>query len=100
MTKLQFCGIALLFIATQAAVTFVMQQVVPHTMPPQWEYRIYYLEPHQSGAYYGSDLHALGEKGWELVSMNPERMEAYAGFAKWHIEPVEYRATFKRPRGE
>jgi len=45
-------------------------------------------------------LEAYGIEGWELVSMNPERMEAYAGFAKWHIEPVEYRATFKRPRGE
>lgn len=71
MTKTQFCMIALLFIATQAGVTFVMQQIVPHTMPPQWEYRIYYLEPHQSGAYYGSDLHALGEHGWELVSVVP-----------------------------
>jgi hypothetical protein len=42
-------------------------------------------------------LDAYGSRGWDLVSLGPERFQAYAGFAKWIIEPAAYRATFKRP---
>jgi hypothetical protein len=42
-------------------------------------------------------LEAYGSRGWELVSLNPERFQAFPGFARWHIEPRVYRATFKRP---
>ena len=42
-------------------------------------------------------LEAHGSRGWELVSLNPERFQAFAGFGKWYIEPRAYRATFKRP---
>ena len=40
---------------------------------------------------------AHGTRGWELVSLDPEYFEIYAGFTKWHMEPEVYRATFKRP---
>jgi hypothetical protein len=43
-------------------------------------------------------LAAHGSAGWELVSLDSERMEAYTGFGKYTIEPITYRATFKRPR--
>jgi hypothetical protein len=42
-------------------------------------------------------LETYGSRGWELVSLNPERFLASVGFAEWHIEPRAYRATFKRP---
>jgi hypothetical protein len=42
-------------------------------------------------------LEAYGSHGWELVSLNPEYFQAFAGLGKWHIEPRVYRATFKRP---
>ena len=42
-------------------------------------------------------LTAHGVDGWELVGLNPDFYETFAGFAKWHVEPVIYRATFKRP---
>ena len=42
-------------------------------------------------------LEAYGSHGWELVSLNPERFQAFPGFGIWHIEPRAYRATFKRP---
>jgi hypothetical protein len=42
-------------------------------------------------------LETYGSRGWELVGLNPERFQAVAGFAAWHIEPRVYRATFKRP---
>jgi hypothetical protein len=41
-----------------------------------------------------------GSRGWELVSLDPERLEAVPGFGKWTIEPASYRATFKRPKEE
>ena len=44
-------------------------------------------------------LNAYGAAGWELISLDPERLEAYPGFGKWSIEPGGYRATFKRPAG-
>jgi hypothetical protein len=43
-------------------------------------------------------LETYGSHGWELVSLEPERMEAFPGFGKWTIEPASYRATFKRPK--
>lgn len=43
-------------------------------------------------------LEAHGSHGWELVSLDVERMEAGVGMGKYHIEPVTYRATFKRPK--
>ena len=42
-------------------------------------------------------LEAYGSDGWELVSLNPDHLEAYPGFGKWQIDPAAYRATFKRP---
>jgi hypothetical protein len=36
--------------------------------------------------------------GWELVSLNPEQMEAGPGFGRWYIDTTVYRATFKRMR--
>ena len=42
-------------------------------------------------------LKAYGSRGWELVSLNPERLQVFAGFGKWTVEPRVYRATFKRP---
>ncbi|TFH36578.1 MAG: hypothetical protein E4G99_04660 [Anaerolineales bacterium] len=44
-----------------------------------------------------SILEAYGQDGWELVSLEVERYEAFAAFAKWQVEPNGYRATFKRP---
>jgi hypothetical protein len=44
-------------------------------------------------------LNAYGSGGWELISLDPERLEAIPGFGKWFIEPGGYRATFKRPAG-
>ena len=45
-------------------------------------------------------LEVYGAEGWELVSLLPERSQAYAGFGAWHIEPEILRATFKRPAQE
>ena len=45
-------------------------------------------------------LEVYGSEGWELVSLLPERSEAYPGFGQWTIEPATYRATFKRPAQE
>jgi hypothetical protein len=42
-------------------------------------------------------LKAYGSRGWELISLNPERFQVFAGFGKWIVEPRVYRATFKRP---
>jgi hypothetical protein len=42
-------------------------------------------------------LEAYGSRGWELMSLNLERLRAVAGFGEWHIEPRSYRATFRRP---
>jgi hypothetical protein len=42
-------------------------------------------------------LEAYGSRGWELVSLNPDRLQAVAGLGAWHIEPRAYRATFRRP---
>jgi hypothetical protein len=42
-------------------------------------------------------LEAYGSRGWELMSLNLERLHAVAGFGGWHIEPRAYRATFRRP---
>ena len=44
------------------------------------------------------DRHSAG--GWELVSLNPEQMEAGPGFGRWFIDTTVYRATFRRPVGE
>ena len=41
-------------------------------------------------------LEAYGSDGWELVSLNPEHLQAFPGFGKYYIEPGVYRATFKR----
>jgi len=45
-------------------------------------------------------LNAYGSAGWELISLDPERLEAIPGFGKWFIEPGGYRATFKRSVGD
>ena len=45
-------------------------------------------------------LESFGAQGWELVSLNLEQSQATPGFGTWHIDPVSYRATFKRPAGE
>ena len=45
-------------------------------------------------------LNAYGSGGWELISLDPEHLQAYPGFGKWFIEPGGYRATFKRPVGD
>jgi hypothetical protein len=45
-------------------------------------------------------LDAHGADAWELVSLDLERSAAVTGFGKWHLEPVTYRATFKRPIDE
>jgi hypothetical protein len=42
-------------------------------------------------------IKAYGSRGWELVSLNPDRLQVVAGFGKWIVEPSVYRATFKRP---
>jgi hypothetical protein len=42
-------------------------------------------------------LEAYGSRGWELMSLNLERLQAVAGFGEWHIEPRAYRAVFRRP---
>ena len=42
-------------------------------------------------------LEAYGARGWELVALNPDHLQAFPGFGKWYIEPAVYRATFKRP---
>jgi hypothetical protein len=42
-------------------------------------------------------LDAYGSRGWELMTLNPERLRAVAGFGEWHFEPRSYRATFRRP---
>jgi Domain of unknown function (DUF4177) len=42
-------------------------------------------------------LEAYGSEGWELVSLLPERSQAYPGLGTYHIEPEAFRATFKRP---
>ena len=44
-------------------------------------------------------LEAYGQQGWELVSLQPVRFQAFPGFGKWYVEPEAYRATFKRPVG-
>ena len=36
--------------------------------------------------------------GWELMSLNPERLRAVPGFGQWHIETRSHRATLKRRR--
>ena len=41
-------------------------------------------------------LEAYGSDGWELLSLNPDHLQAFPGFGKWYIEPGVYRATFKR----
>jgi hypothetical protein len=41
-------------------------------------------------------LESYGSDGWELVSLQPDRFVADVGFARYHIDPVAYRATFKR----
>jgi hypothetical protein len=45
-------------------------------------------------------LEAYGSRGWELTSLNLERLQAVAGFGGWHVEPRAYRATFRRPVGD
>jgi hypothetical protein len=45
-------------------------------------------------------LEAYGSRGWELISLNLERLQAFAGFGGWHIEPRAYRATFRRLVGD
>ena len=42
-------------------------------------------------------LEAYESDGWELISLVPEQYEAFPAFAKWHVDPVVYRAAFKRP---
>ena len=44
-------------------------------------------------------LEAYGNEGWELVSLSPDRFDAFPGFGRWTADPAEYRATFKRPVG-
>jgi hypothetical protein len=41
-------------------------------------------------------LTAYGSRGWELVSLRPERYDALPAFGRWELEPASYRATFKR----
>ncbi|HUT14635.1 MAG TPA: hypothetical protein VMY98_00120 [Anaerolineae bacterium] len=41
-------------------------------------------------------LNCHGSRGWELVDLTADHLQAVAGFGKWHIEPASYRATFKR----
>jgi hypothetical protein len=41
-------------------------------------------------------LETYGSDGWELVSLQPVRFVVEAGFGRYHMDPVEYRATFKR----
>lgn len=43
-------------------------------------------------------LDAYGAQGWELVSLTPERFQAYPDWGMWGIEPVRYRGTFKKPQ--
>jgi len=43
-------------------------------------------------------LDAYGAQGWELVSLTPERFQAYPDWGAWYIEPVRYRVTFKKPQ--
>ena len=41
-------------------------------------------------------LDRFASDGWELVSLNPEQMEAGPGFGRWYIDTTTYRATFKK----
>jgi hypothetical protein len=45
-------------------------------------------------------LEAYGSRGWELTSLNLERLQAVPEIGGWHIEPRAYRATFRRPAGD
>jgi hypothetical protein len=42
-------------------------------------------------------LEAYGSEGWELVSLDGEHYDVSSGVGTWHMDPVVYRATFKRP---
>ena len=41
-------------------------------------------------------LDRLSADGWELVSLNPEQLEAGPGLGRWYLETTVYRAVFKR----
>ena len=45
-------------------------------------------------------LETHGSQGWELVSLQAEHSEIFIGFGKYFMDPVSYRATFKRPVGK
>lgn len=41
-------------------------------------------------------LGAFGAQGWELVNIGPDQFEVFPALGKYCVEPVVYRATFKR----
>jgi hypothetical protein len=63
------------------------------------QHRDWVIEQADGGLLVGLNpiLEAYGNDGWELVSLDVVRYEAFPAFGKWQVEPNGYRATFKRP---